>query len=148
MGTISKISVKLLLYIIITFQTLLLFSSRKECHFEICRWLTWNHIIYFLAIKCTTTPNRLSPTRPSPIFPLVSSGTGACRGYYFAKIFRKYPNLKTVYLDSSLSQQSIGCVFLYHDQDYRYSLRYNNRDHTSEINATYRAHPCIRWHFR
>ena len=34
MGTISKISVKLSLYNIITFQTLLMFSSGKEYHFE------------------------------------------------------------------------------------------------------------------
>jgi hypothetical protein len=115
---------------------------------KLCRWLTRNDTIYFRTIKGATTPNRLSPTRPSPICPLVSSGTRACGGYYFAELFHKYPTLTAVYPDGSLSQRPIGCVFLYHIQDYRYSLQYNNRVHMSEINATYGAHPCIRRQFR
>lgn len=123
MGTYPKYASNYRYISSLPFLFLLCSYPERNITSKFCRWLTWNHIIYFLIIKCATTPNRLSPTRPNPICPLVSSGTRACRGYYFAELFRKYPTLTAVYLDSLLSQQSIGYVFLYHAQDYRYSLQ-------------------------
>ena len=45
------------------FRLCLCSHPKRNVTSKLCRWLTWNHKIYFLTIKCATTPNRLSPTR-------------------------------------------------------------------------------------
>ena len=90
----------------------------------------------FRTTKSATTPNRISPTRPNPIYRFVSSGTRACSGYYFSELFPKYTALTAVHTEGSFDQQSPGCVFLYHVQDSRYSLIYNNRVHMAECRSS------------